>query len=51
MFLYSVFYTATLPLVNKVLFQHIPGTNTFTLFGVPVSWQALVFLSAGRPGR
>ena len=46
MLLYSVFFTATLPLVNKVLFQHISGDATLVVLGFPISLQALVFLWA-----
>jgi MFS family permease len=46
MLLYSVCYTATLPLVNKVLFQHIPGDAVIDFLGIPVTIQALVFLWA-----
>lgn len=46
MLLYSVCYTATLPLVNKVLFAHIPGDAGVNFFGLPISMQALVFLWA-----
>ncbi len=46
MLLYSVFYTATLPLVNKVLFQHIPGDAGIEFLGIPITVQALVFLWA-----
>lgn len=46
MLLYSVCYTATLPLVNKVLFQHISGDAKLDFLGIPVTLQALVFLWA-----
>ena len=38
MLAYSVFYTATLPLVNKVLFQNIPQQATWVFFWAPVAW-------------
>jgi nucleoside transporter len=46
MFAYAVFYTATLPLVNKVLFQHVPGDAMLNIGGFPVSVQAMVFFWA-----
>lgn len=46
MLAYAVFYTATLPLVNKVLFQHIPSDAELDFFGIPVSVRAMVFLWA-----
>jgi len=46
MLLYSVCYTATLPLVNKVLFAHIPGDAVVNFINLPISVQALVFLWA-----
>jgi nucleoside transporter len=46
MLAYSVFYTATLPLVNKVLFEHISGKADLLFLGLPISQQALVFLWA-----
>ncbi|MEN6406857.1 MAG: MFS transporter [Thermoguttaceae bacterium] len=46
MLLYSICYTATLPLVNKVLFEHIPGDASLVFLGLPISIQSLVFLWA-----
>ncbi len=46
MLAYSVFYTATLPLVNKVLFEHISGSDVVVFLSLPISKQALVFLWA-----
>jgi MFS family permease len=46
MLAYSVFYTATLPLVNKVLFTHIPADANVVLWSLPISVRALVFLWA-----
>jgi nucleoside transporter len=46
MLAYSVCYTATLPLVNKVLFLHIPEDAKVVLVSLPISVQALVFLWA-----
>jgi MFS family permease len=46
MLAYSVFYTATLPLVNKVLFEHISGKADIVFLSLPISLQALVFLWA-----
>ncbi|MCE5303154.1 MAG: MFS transporter [Planctomycetaceae bacterium] len=46
MLLYSICYTATLPLVNKVLFEHIPGDAMVNFLGLPISIQSLVFLWA-----
>jgi nucleoside transporter len=46
MLAYSVFYTATLPLVNKVLFEHISGSAEVVFLSLRISVQALVFVWA-----
>jgi nucleoside transporter len=46
MLAYSVCYTATLPLVNKVLFTHIPEDANIVFLSLPISVRALVFLWA-----
>jgi MFS family permease len=47
MFAYSIFYTATLPLVNKVLFQHDPEQATWIFFWAPVAWALVGYFLTG----
>lgn len=47
MLLYSVFYTATLPLVNKVLFQHLPEEATKVFLWAPIAWALIGYLLTG----
>jgi MFS family permease len=47
MLLYSVFYTATLPLVNKVLFRHVPDQATYVFLWAPVAWALVGYFLTG----
>jgi MFS family permease len=47
MLAYSVCYTATLPLVNKVLFQHIPEQATWVFLWAPVAWALVGYFLTG----
>jgi nucleoside transporter len=38
MLAYAVFYTATLPLVNKLLLQQLPSKATWVFLWAPVAW-------------
>ncbi len=49
MFLYSIFYTATMPLVNKMVFHQIsePLVQTWVFFWAPVAWAVIGWLLTG----
>jgi len=48
MLLYSLFYTATLPLVNAVLFRHIPKADwQYVFLWAPVAWALVGYLLTG----
>jgi len=47
MLIYSIFYTATLPLVNKLLFQHLPSEATLVFLWAPVAWALAGYLLTG----
>ena len=47
MFVYCVFYTATLPLVNKMLLQELPSEATWVFFWAPVAWALIGYFLTG----
>ena len=52
MLAYSIFYTATLPLVNKMLFQHIStpksgSTRRVVFLWAPVAWALIGYFLTG----
>ena len=47
MFLYSVCYTATLPLVNKLLFAQLPSEATWIFLWAPVAWALIGYVLTG----
>jgi len=47
MLVYCVFFTATLPLVNKVLFRHLPEQATAVFFWAPVAWALIGWFLTG----
>jgi hypothetical protein len=44
MLAYSIFYTATLPLVNNMLLQQYPEKATWVFFWAPVAWALICYL-------
>jgi MFS family permease len=49
MLIYCVFFTATLPLVNKLLFRHLADHTTPVFFWAPVAWALIgLMLTAMR---
>lgn len=47
MFVYAVFYTATLPLVNKMLLTQYPEMATWVFLWAPVAWAAIGYILTG----
>ena len=47
MFAYSVFYTATLPLLNKLLFRHLPEQATWIFLWATVAWALVGYFLTG----
>jgi MFS family permease len=47
MFLYSICYTATLPLVNKLLFTQYPEEATKVFLWAPVAWALIGYFLTG----
>lgn len=47
MLAYSICYTATLPLVNKLLFRHLPEEATWVFLWAPVAWALIGYLLTG----
>ncbi len=47
MFIYSIFYTGTLPLVNKMVFAQYPEQSTWIFFWAPVAWALTGYLLTG----
>jgi MFS family permease len=47
MFLYSICYTATLPLVNKMLFAQYPEEATKVFLWAPVAWALVGYFLTG----
>ncbi len=47
MLAYSVLYTATLPLVNKMLFGQLPSADTWVFLWAPVSWALIGYFLTG----
>ena len=47
MFFYSICYTATLPLVNKMVFQQLPSEAALVFLGAPLAWAAIGYLLTG----
>jgi MFS family permease len=47
MLLYCVFFTATLPLVNKLLLQQYPEKATWVFLWAPVAWAVIGYLLTG----
>lgn len=47
MLAYSVCYTATLPLVNKVLFQNVADQATWVFLWAPVAWALVGYFLTG----
>jgi len=47
MLIYCMFFTATLPLVNKVLFQHVAGQATWVFLWAPVAWALVGYFLTG----
>jgi MFS family permease len=47
MFLYSICYTATIPLVVKMLFSQLPSEATGVFFWAPVSWALVGYFLTG----
>jgi nucleoside transporter len=47
MLVYCIFFTATLPLVNKLLFRHLPEGATPIFFWAPVAWALIGYLLTG----
>ena len=47
MFLYSICYTATIPLVVKMLFSQLPAEATGVFFWAPVSWALVGYFLTG----
>jgi MFS family permease len=47
MFLYSIFFTATLPLVTKILYAHVPAVDTWVWLWAPVSWALIGYFLTG----
>jgi MFS family permease len=47
MLAYSVLYTATLPLVNKMLFGQLPSEATWVFLWAPVSWALIGYFLTG----
>jgi MFS family permease len=47
MFLYSICYTATLPLVNKMLFAQYPAEATKVFLWAPVAWALIGYFLTG----
>jgi nucleoside transporter len=47
MFLYSICYTATLPLVNKILFTQYPQEATKVFLWAPIAWALIGYFLTG----
>jgi MFS family permease len=47
MFAYAIFYTATLPLVNQLLFQQYPSEATWVFLWAPVAWALVGYFLTG----
>jgi MFS family permease len=47
MLAYCIFFTATLPLVNKLLFRHLPEEATWIFFWAPVAWALIGYFLTG----
>jgi MFS family permease len=47
MLVYSIFYTATLPLVNKLLFAQLPQLSTWVFLWAPVAWALVGYFLTG----
>ena len=47
MLVYCIFFTATLPLVNKLLFRHLPEGATSIFFWAPVAWALIGYFLTG----
>ncbi len=47
MLAYSIFYTATLPLVNNILFRQYPEKADWVFFWAPVAWALTCYLLTG----
>ncbi|MBU4270734.1 MAG: MFS transporter [Planctomycetes bacterium] len=47
MLLYSIFYTATLPLVNKMVFSQLHSEATWIFLWAPVAWALIGYLLTG----
>jgi len=47
MLAYSIFYTATLPLVNKHVLQQLPSQATWVFLWAPVAWALACYLLTG----
>jgi MFS family permease len=47
MLVYCIFFTATLPLVNKLLFRHMPEAATPIFFWAPVAWALIGYFLTG----
>ena len=47
MFVYSILYTSTLPLVNKLVFTQLPEKATWIFFWAPVAWALTGYLLTG----
>lgn len=47
MFAYAIFYTATLPLVNKMLLQQYPEAATWVFLWAPVAWALIGYFLTG----
>jgi MFS family permease len=47
MFVYAVFYTATMPLVNKMLLQQYPEMATWVFLWAPVAWALVGYFLTG----
>jgi MFS family permease len=47
MFFYSICYTATLPLANKLLLQQLPEQKTWVFLWAPVAWALVGYLLTG----
>jgi MFS family permease len=47
MFIYSICYTATIPLVVKMLYAQLPAEDTWIFFWAPVSWALIGYFLTG----
>ena len=47
MLVYCIFFTATLPLVNTLLFRHLPEGATWVFFWAPVAWALIGYFLTG----